>query len=393
MEMPVVSTTTGDASTVSSPIDGSGLFARLRTMALPLRHRLPPTDDDARWLAHRIGGRTYRVAQPITFTPYASARPCSARCRFCSENLRTVDGGPEASLLRPQTDYFDALHGALRQLRGLPLSYSLSGLETTDDPEWCLAMLRTLDEAARDGVPVDERVLYSNGAGFAHANGERLIDALVAFGLSWLELSRHHHDEVRNRAIMRFRPQETIDTNPVFETVARRLVARLPLRVVCIVQRGGVETAQDVADYLRWADTLGARTVIFREFSRLDARYRDNATRRYIDSARVPIEALIEPLIEPLVETMIEGRISDAVRSQAGAPEFTPLGLTEGYYFWNLRLRHRSGIEAVFESSDYAAMHRRHASGVLYKLVFHANGRLCAGWSPDRDVLWSADDA
>jgi hypothetical protein len=389
MDMPVLSAKAVDASTEIPPDPPSALFARLRAMALPLRHRLPPEEDGARWIAHRIGERTYRVAQPITFTPYASARPCSARCRFCSENLRTVDGGVEASLLRPQADYFDALRSALRQLHGLPLSYSLSGLETTDDPEWCLRMLRMLDEAARDGVSVDERVLYSNGAGFARAGGERLIDALVNFGLSWLELSRHHHDEARNRAIMRFRPEESIDANPTFETVARSLAARLPLRMVCIVQRGGVETSRDVADYLRWAETIGARTVIFREFSRLDARYRDNATRRYIDSARVPIEALVEPFIKPF----IEDDIHDTAHSQADAPEFTPVGLTEGYYFWNLRLRHRSGIEAVFESSDYAAMHRRHASGTLYKLVFHGNGRLCAGWSPDRDVLWSAGDA
>ncbi|MGH8080716.1 MAG: hypothetical protein ACREP7_09080, partial [Lysobacter sp.] len=51
-----------------------------------------------------------------------------------------------------------------------------------------------------------------------------------------------------------------------------------------------------------------------------------------------------------------------------------------------------TGLNIVFESSDYGAMHRRHASGDIYKLVFHADGRLCAGWQPDRDVLWRADD-
>ena len=73
--------------------------------------------------------------------------------------------------------------------------------------------------------------------------------------------------------------------------------------------------------------------------------------------------------------------------------QLTPLSITEGYYFWNLRLREQdSGMEIVFESSDYAAMHRRHASGDIYKLVFHGNGRLCAGWQPDRDVLWPATE-
>ena len=354
----------------------SPMFTRLRALPLSLRRRAPPLDDPSRWVMHRIGDRTYRVAQPITFTPYAAVKSCSARCRFCSENLRSMDGGTAASLLRPQADYFDALRGALQQLRGLPLSYSLSGLETTDDPAWCIAMLQALDEAARSGVPVAERVLYSNGAGFAHAGGEALIDALIRFDLSWLELSRHHHDEARNRAIMRFRPDEEIDANPVFEAVSQRLAARVPLRLVCIVQQGGIANADDVDAYLRWAATLGAGTVIFREFSRLGDGYRDNGTRRYIESTRVSIDALIDRCMQSPLWSHL-----------------APQSITEGYYFWNLRMRHRSGVEVVFESSDYTAMHQRHASGDVYKLVLYADGRLCAGWSPDRDVLWSAADA
>jgi hypothetical protein len=376
MDTPALPGWAADANATLPLSAASSVFARLRELPLSLRRRAPPLDDPSRWRAHRIGERTYRVAQPITFTPYAAATPCSARCRFCSENLRSIEGGTAASLLRPQTDYFDALRGALQQLHGLPLSYSLSGLETTDDHAWCIALLQTLDAAARSGVPVAERVLYSNGAGFAHAGGDALIDALVDFDLSWLELSRHHHDEARNRAIMRFRAHEAIDANPMFEVVAQRLSARLRLRFVCIVQQGGVADADDVDAYLRWAAALGAGIVIFREFSRLGEGYRDNGTRRYLEATRVSIETLIE----------------SCMRSPMWS-QLTPLGLTEGYYFWNLRMRHSSGIEIVFESSDYTAMQERHASGDLYKLVFHANGRLCAGWSPDRDVLWNATDA
>jgi len=340
---------------------------------LPLRRRLPPEDDATRWVSHIIGDRRYRVAQPITFTPYASARPCSARCLFCSENLREVDAGRAAATLRPGPGYFDALRGALAQLRGLPLSYSLSGLETTDDAAWCLRMLDTLDEAALDGVPVAERVLYSNGAGFAQTQGDALLDAFERFALSWVELSRHHPDAARNQAIMRFRPGEPIADDTTFVDVARRLRDRFPLRLVCLVQRGGVSDADGVAAYLRWAAMLGAGTVIFREFSRLDDGYRDNATRRYLDSARVPMPALVADVLASPLRIVL-----------------TPVERTEGYYFDNLRLRHRDGVDVVFEASDYARMHARHASGDLYKLVFHPSGRLCGGWSPDRDVLWEA---
>ncbi len=69
-----------------------------------------------------------------------------------------------------------------------------------------------------------------------------------------------------------------------------------------------------------------------------------------------------------------------------------PDGLTEGYYFWNVRLRDDAGLQVVFENADDTAMHTRHASGDLYKLVFVANATLCAGWYPAADVLWEPTD-
>ncbi|MGO1068685.1 hypothetical protein [Lysobacter sp. CA199] len=350
----------------------SRLFERLRASTPLLARRAPVEHDASRWRSHTLDGRRYRFAQPITFTPYASARPCSARCRFCSETLRPAQGGAMAQTLRPGVDYFDILGQALAQLRGLPLSWSLSGLESSDDEDWFLRLLSALRQAERDGIVAEERVLYSNGAGFARGRGAELIAALTGFGLSWLELSRHHPDGLRNQHIMRFQGGEPIADNAVFEQVARSIAAALPLRQICILQHGGVDDASGVAAYLDWARQCGAGTVIFREFSRLGEGYRDNGTRRYLDSHRVPIEQVLD-------ECMAADWWS----------AMTPQRITEGYYFWNLRLRDRArGLDVVFESSDYSAMHQRHASGDIYKLVLHADGRLCAGWQPDRDVLW-----
>lgn len=354
----------------------SSMFERLRATTPQLARRAPVEHERHRWHRQRIGGRDYRVAQPVTFTPYAAVRPCSARCRFCSETMRPIDGGTMAQTLRPADDYFDMLARALAQLRGLPLSWSLSGLESSDDEDWLLRLLRTLGQAERDGVVVEDRVLYSNGAGFARGRGAELIAALRDFGLSWVELSRHHPDPARNHRIMRFRDDEAVAGNDAFEAVARAISAALPLRQVCILQRDGVADAAGVAAYLDWARRCGAGTVIFREFSRLGEGYRDNGTRRYVEGGRVAIESVL-------------GQCMDA----PWWPRLQPLRITEGYYFWNLRLRDRdSGLEVVFESSDYAAMQRRHASGDIYKLVLHADGRLCAGWQPDRDLLWDAND-
>ncbi len=374
MPAPLEGLATADPGTL--PLSAaSSLFQRLRADTPQLARRAPPPGDAARWRQHRIGERLYRVAQPITFTPYAAARPCSARCLFCSENLRPLHSDALAQAQRPRADYFQRLALALAQLRGLPLSWSLSGLEASDDEAWFLQLLASLSQAERDGTVVEERVLYSNGAGFARGRGAELRQALREFGLSWLELSRHHFDPALNQRIMRFRPGEPIAEGAVFERSAREIAAAVPLRQVCILQRGGIEDAPGVAAYLDWARECGAGTVIFREFSRLAPGYRDNATARYLGQARAPIEQVLGQCMQAAWWRRLE-----------------PLRITEGYYFWNLRLRDpERGLEIVFESSDYAAMHRRHASGDLYKLVFHGNGRLCAGWQPDRDVLWPPD--
>ena len=94
-----------------------------------------------------------------------------------------------------------------------------------------------------------------------------------------------------------------------------------------------------------------------------------------------------------LREKLREAGLVDAVLASPLRTLLTPIERTAGYYFDNLRLGHRDGFDVVFEASDYARMHARHASGALYKLVFHANGRLCGGWSPERDVLWEAASA
>lgn len=354
------------------------LFAAPVLSALPksvptVAFRAPDPADEERWRWHTIGGRAYRIAQPVTFTPYASAQPCSARCRFCSETLVETGAARPSSGLRPGPDYFASLENALHELRGLPLSYSLSGLETTDDAGWMGAMLDVLARHAAVS-PVLNRVLYSNGAGLAvPSQGEALLQRLAGFGLDWVELSRHHFDEAANQSIMRFRHGIEVQYQQSFEAMARGLVDSVNVKLVCIAQQGGVSQVDDIMRYLAWAHGLGIRSVIFREFSKLDDGYRDNVTARYIGAARVSMNALL----------------AQCLAAPVFADDFAFEQVTEGYYFWNLRGRFRD-MQVTFEASDYSQMHRQHDSGNVYKLVFHANGNLCGDWNPERHVLFAA---
>ncbi|MFC5473296.1 hypothetical protein [Paraherbaspirillum soli] len=354
-------------------LNAAAILTRLPQPLPTVIYRAPDPTDDARWKLHSIAGRALQIAQPVTFTPYASARPCSARCRFCSETLIENKGDKPASGLRPDRQYMQGLQSALAQLRGVPMSYSLSGLETTDDPDWMLDMLDILDRHAQSST-VHQRVLYTNAAGLADPQrGTQLIRRLEDFNTDWIELSRHHFAEEFNQAIMRFRPGVAIREQDIFEDTLLRLNAKLPVKLVCIVQRGGIDSAQQMQQYLDWAQGLGVSSVIFREFSKLDERYADNVTARYIGATRIGIDTLLD----------------DCLSLPALAAQLHFERATEGYYFWNVAAKYR-GIDVVFEASDYVAMHRQHDSGRVYKLVFHANGNLCADWNPNRHVLFSA---
>lgn len=333
--------------------------------------REPPASDSSRWIEHAIGGVGYRFAQPLTLTPYAAVQACSARCRFCSETLRDERAtGRMAAALRPGSRYFEHLRTALALLEGVPLSYSLSGLESTDDPDWLLELLSTLQNPAC-GPNVESSVMYSNGSGLV-AHVDRLLPALESFGLSAIEWSRHHDAQEANQRIMRFRAGQRVAEQDAFLRAVGQVNSSIPVRLVCVVQQGGIATPDDVMRYIDWAHGLGVSTVIFREFSELPASYRRNAAHRYIDTTRVSVEELLQGC-------MADRRFRE---------RHHPLALTSGYYFWNARWLTDKQQEVVFEKSNYAAMLAHESSGLVYKLVFHANGHLCAGWQPDHHVLW-----
>jgi hypothetical protein len=341
-----------------------------------LVHREPPPEAADRWRSHDFGGVPRRVAQPVTFTPYAATQPCSARCRFCSENLRVREAGRAASQLRPGPNYFADLSRALEAMSGLPIDYSLSGLEMTDDGDWFRELTAALHDHARRS-PVSESVLYTNGAGLADpARRADTLRALASLPSPAIEWSRHHFDATANDRIMRFRPDNRAAHARDFEDAVRETKDVLPVRLVCVVQKGGIDSATGLLRYLSWAKTLGVDTVIFRELSQLDDSYVRNATWRYVDAARCTMPGLL----------------ADVLANGGFDAGFTAGRATLGYYFWNLRGRF-DGMNVVFEASDYARMHARHRSQRVYKLVLHANGNLCAGWNPDRDVLLASAQA
>lgn len=321
-----------------------------------------------------ILGKHYDVQRPITFTPYASSKVCSARCWFCSENLR-FEAFDVSSTLRIPAQYHQGLAFALDQLYTLPMGLSLSGLEFSDDVSWTLNTIDVLDAWQHRGGIWQNKACYSNLAGFADLLAQqRLIHALSMIGIDRFEVSRHHFDENINQNIMRFRPKQSIQSLGVFSRTLSTLVHHFPMTLVCIIQKQGIETLDDIQQYIAWAKDLGIKRIIFRELSDLDDdRYQQNRTARDIKQRRINLELHIAQLLAK------------------PPPAWALMQVESGYYYWNCVWRLHD-IDIIFERSDYAHMQHAHDSEIIHKLVFHANGHLCADWTPDRHILIQAYD-
>ncbi|MEM9067205.1 MAG: hypothetical protein AAGE52_01825, partial [Myxococcota bacterium] len=220
-----------------------------RLVGLPIEERM------ARAL-HRVNvaGAVRTFATPLTLTPFASAQPCSARCTFCSETLQHREGVRLSASLRPGPRYFAQLRTALRDLRDLPFGFSLSGLEQTDNADFFEGVLDAIREHRDCGAPIENVVLYSNGSGLAaETTGARLLPRL--FEVTRIELSRHAVAAESNQAIMRFRPGVAVAETETFVRVAQDALAKTHVRLVCVIQQGGVWNEETLRAYLSWAES------------------------------------------------------------------------------------------------------------------------------------------
>lgn len=191
----------------------------------------------------------------ISFLPIA--RGCQAACPFCFSEASASVEQPQARIDWAGVD----LWLQCAQAHGAERAVITGGGEPTLMKRVDLLQLVRACRARFDKV-----VLITNGLALA-AQGEaeaalRLAE-LHAAGLGVLAVSRHHVDEAANAALMKVATQ-----TPVLLR-ARRAQADalrgLRLRLVCVLQHGGVDSEAAVDDYVKWAAANGADEVCFKE--------------------------------------------------------------------------------------------------------------------------------
>jgi hypothetical protein len=131
---------------------------------------------------------------------------------------------------------------------------------------------------------VGKVVLITNGIVLAADAGARVAELREA-GLGVLAVSRHHRDETRNASLMKV-------ANATPQVIAAAKAAGLRTRLVCVLQRGSVDSVETIADYIAWAEAIGADEVCFKELyvsTSEESLYHSHASNAWSAEHQVPL--------------------------------------------------------------------------------------------------------
>ncbi|MCR5656085.1 MAG: hypothetical protein K6G06_01365 [Butyrivibrio sp.] len=304
---------------------------------------------------------TYKgTGKYLSFTPYIY-NDCSASCRFCSEKL--IRKGQVMVCEGICDGYEKMLEDALKYTGDRQIFLSLSGKEPSESPEHLELIAEAVKNAEEVGSNIKPRIMYSNLSGFVN-NWDRLTKVIKDLNVTRIECSRHFYEEDVNQNIVQFKDGVAIRENAVFADVVQRLQKILPLKMVCVFQKGGVENAEHVKKYLDFARSMGITEVVFRELSVFSDGVDRGPVQQYITDSRIELMDILEGLSKE---------------------EFKIAGINKGYYYFSFEYNYKD-MSVSFEMSDYEEMIKKHTGSDLHKLIFYPNGKLCRDWNMQGEI-------
>ncbi|HEX7816137.1 radical SAM protein [Dyella sp.] len=195
------------------------------------------------------------VPRSVSFLPIAMA--CQARCAFCFSKASISSDQSQVRVDWDKVAYW--LDRA--RAEGAERAVITGGGEPTLLPRHSLERL-----VAESGARFSKVVLITNGHVLAVAPEAGRIERLQALhdaGLRVLAISRHHFDDARNLELMQL-------ATPVAQLLASWHEHRvrwplLRLRLICVLQQGGVQDRDTLVSYLDWAVAQGVPEICFKE--------------------------------------------------------------------------------------------------------------------------------
>jgi molybdenum cofactor biosynthesis enzyme MoaA len=281
----------------SNTANGLGRFIPSNRITLNRLHELEHGDDTATHLrplaVEDAMAASLRLLNP-EMLPFADIRPraisflpvalaCQAKCPFCFSKASVSS---DQAVAKPDWEKISAwLNRAAA--RGAERAVITGGGEPTLLPEQSLQRLVSSCASGFDKV-----VLITNGHTLATAKANQIskLAMLYEAGLRVLAVSRHHFDSKRNQQLM------LLDT-PV-ETLIKAWRANqsrwplLRMRLISVLQQGGVEDDATLESYVSWAMAQGVEEICFKELyvsTSAESVYHDRAANDWSRRHQVPL--------------------------------------------------------------------------------------------------------
>lgn len=227
----------------------------------------------------------WEACRPRTVSVLPIAHACQASCRFCFSKASVSN------------DY----RGKIRDWSKIDAAFragAAAGAERaviTGGGEPMLLRDEVMDRLISTAAAhFDKVVLITNGSriGENEEVAARRLEQLADAGLSVLSISRHHHKRDEAARIM------GIDVDiEVIARAASRAERSPDLRLICVLQKEGIETSEQVSDFLSWSGSLGVDQVTFKELyisTTTESAYADLEANRFSARMQAPLSIVTE---------------------------------------------------------------------------------------------------
>lgn len=231
----------------------------------------------------------YEKLRPRTISLLPIAKACQAACPFCFSETSVSLEQSQSTLDLSRINLI--LQEGKR--RGVERVVITGGGEPGILSQ---SVLKKMIKLSADNVT--KVVLITNGFHLGKLDKQKRMESLVEIaesGLYTLAISRHHWDSKINQSIMNLDTR----TDAIVRTWSenRAVLQTLKLRLICVLQKGGVEDISSIAAYLDWASNLGIEEVCFKELyvsTTLESVYHNSQANDWSYQHQIPLSVVME---------------------------------------------------------------------------------------------------
>ena len=309
---------------------------------------------------------------------------CNAACGFCVADLRYLNDNKcqvinsenpftAKAKLKYSNWYLKRLESVLKKLHEFSLgrlSVSITGGEPTMSYMFndVVDLVRKANFAVNTITTNDSKLLNKMD------NGITPLELLLNQKYDYINISRPSHLEDENCRIMKYSDTSVSDYVNWSNEYLKEVISEIhhhgftKERLSCALLKDSVHNVSGIKKYIDAYQKLGVNNFIFRQLMGFDKNSINAEVMNYCRKNMVMLD--------------------DIWKEMDNEEDFVKFMNLVGYYYY-VEIYKYHGATVASEAANLITQYKEKAKNpdVVYEMVFHPNGNLCAGWIDDEEVL------